>query len=1001
MNVRKLGQRDSGLDLIRITAVFMVLSVHFLLHTSKTAENHATNGFYNLTVEGYGPVEGIVKFFESGDPTCLHGPLMFLMIIMKVLFSACVPLFLILTGYLMSRKTLSRKYYLGIRKTLTVFVLATVVCMFFKSIFLNPAAENAFYDFDLETIFREIGKTNYSFKDYLFGILDFSGANYAWYVEMYIGLFLIAPFLNLAYNKLGSKRKKQVLVATMIFLAILPSIVNTFDFSSANWWLHPAGKTGDYQKLIPGFWMTCMYPIAYYFTGAYIREYGIRLKTRSMIPLFMIMLFLFSAYSYYRSYGEKFNSGVWVYWYGVFPYVIAVMLFTLLNRINANSWNDKIRFVLWKISDVTFGMYLLSFIFDMIIYNRFLNEMYDNVYEKLPFYFVAVPICFVLSMIASFAVTAAAKGIIILYQKIKSFVKRQIEKQNQRKWQDILFILLMLGAVIFSVWKTNYGFGGNDESFYLTIPHRLLKGDVLFQDEWHLSQMCSILQIPFVWLYTTLTGSTDGILLASRVFYVFVHCSATLLIYHKLRNYGVLSVIASVLYFIYTPFNIMALSYDSMGVELVAVSGILLATANYKKGLQVVFSGLAFAGAVLCCPYLILLYPLYGVLVFVHFLLKNKELKLAIKSEMFGVRPFLFFTLGSGILAAVFIVFTIPRIGISGIFDNLKYMFEDPEHPSVPFGKKLFQYFKAIFYMQPHFKYSIFSYCAMALVMLIDRKRKLHRSVYLLVTACIVIYTYVLLLPYVHKNTYNSIMFPLVFIGITSYVLCENKPKELFAGLFVPGILYSFFIHYVSNQFFNVISMAFTTVNLAGLMFLAELITEMRQKPDNITYAVWVKRLSFVMVSVMIVLQGSLEISSKAQHCFWDSNTDELDTEIVDGPAAGLVTTYENAVSYTDLYNDVSRYRECEDGNLLVLSERTWIYLAADKPYGTYSAWLSGEKPNTITRLLEYYKLNPDKEPKYIYIPDDSKWDMKRTLSLLESMDYTVQKTPMGYALEK
>ena len=75
MNVRKLGQRDSGLDLIRITAVFMVLSVHFLLHTSKTAENHATNGFYNLTVEGYGPVEGIVKFFESGDPTCLHGPL--------------------------------------------------------------------------------------------------------------------------------------------------------------------------------------------------------------------------------------------------------------------------------------------------------------------------------------------------------------------------------------------------------------------------------------------------------------------------------------------------------------------------------------------------------------------------------------------------------------------------------------------------------------------------------------------------------------------------------------------------------------------------------------------------------------------------------------------------------------------------------------------------------------------------------------------------------------
>ncbi len=49
----------------------------------------------------------------------------------------------------MSQKTLSRKYYLGIRKTLIVFVLATFICMTFKSINLVPAAKTAFEHFDL------------------------------------------------------------------------------------------------------------------------------------------------------------------------------------------------------------------------------------------------------------------------------------------------------------------------------------------------------------------------------------------------------------------------------------------------------------------------------------------------------------------------------------------------------------------------------------------------------------------------------------------------------------------------------------------------------------------------------------------------------------------------------------------------------------------------------------------------------------------------------------
>ncbi len=74
MDISKLEKRNPALDIIRIVAAFTVLSVHFFLH----------NGFYYETVQGTS---------------------MYIMTLMRTLFSVCVPLFMILTGYLMCNKT--------------------------------------------------------------------------------------------------------------------------------------------------------------------------------------------------------------------------------------------------------------------------------------------------------------------------------------------------------------------------------------------------------------------------------------------------------------------------------------------------------------------------------------------------------------------------------------------------------------------------------------------------------------------------------------------------------------------------------------------------------------------------------------------------------------------------------------------------------------------------------------------------------------------------------
>ena len=125
-----------------------------------------------------------------------------------------------------------------------------------------------------------------------------------------------------------------------------------------------------------------------------------------------------------------------------------------------------------------------------------------------------------------------------------------------------------------------------------------------------------------------------------------------------------------------------------------------------------------------------------------------------------------------------------------------------------------------------------------------------------------------------------------------------------------------------------------------------------------------------------------------------------LDTEIEDGPAEGIITSQGNANAYTALYEDVSQYQNMEEGNILILSVKSWMYLAVDYPYGTYSAWLAGEKDSSIDRLQSYYELNPDKKPRYIYVPNDSKWDMPALLNRLSTYGYTYHSTAQGYMLE-
>ncbi len=264
--------RNINLDIIRCIAIFSVISVHFFLNS----------GFYNVPV---------------------MGKRMYIMVLMRTFFMICVPLFILLTGYLASKNTLSKKYYKKIIPDIVTYVLASLICIMYKKYYLG---------------------INVGIKSGLLSILDFTASNYAWYVEMYIGLFLLIPFLNIIYNNLTSKGQKQALVLTFVALTVLPTLLNIFNFNSLSWWLNPA-SSDSFAKIVPSWWAS-IYPITYYYIGCYLKEFKINLKSVISFILILLAVIGFGSFNYYRCFGVPFKWASYSNFGGIERVVISCLL---------------------------------------------------------------------------------------------------------------------------------------------------------------------------------------------------------------------------------------------------------------------------------------------------------------------------------------------------------------------------------------------------------------------------------------------------------------------------------------------------------------------------------------------------------------------------------------------------------------------------------------------------------------------------------------------------
>ena len=525
-----------------------------------------------------------------------------------------------------------------------------------------------------------------------------------------------------------------------------------------------------------------------------------------------------------------------------------------------------------------------------------------------------------------------------------------ISARRERMCRLLYGLFFALGTA-FLFWKCRYGFGNVDESFYLTIPIRLCQGDSLFLHEWHLSQLSGVLLYPLMWLYRMIFPDTVGILFRFRLLFTAIWAIAALFLFSRLKKFSLVgAMLASLAFLFYTPFGIMALSYNSMGI-LLLLCACALAVRPERVGTSWFFSGFFLAGAVLCCPYLLALYLLFTAAVFA----------LLLKGKKSALRCWLFFSLGCGLMLALFCLLLFSRASIGELIAVFPNIFQDPEHSDYNPLLKLRDYCACILLCNRAFIPGLVVFVLSCVLAFRDKGRRIGFSLVCLAASGILI-CFLVEKPYI-----NFLMFPISLPGLYCVLISRDQSiRRLFLGMWLPGAVYSFCLHLSSNQNYYAISSASTIMAVASIMILSCHLCEEAWR--NSTPPA-LRKAAYLALALLLSVQLCGEIYMRYTSVFWESGMREQTALSESGPEKGLLMTPERLRYYQLHENDVNIIRDAEGiQKVLFLSENTYLYLSAGKEYATYSAWLSGVNAFSLERLDQYYELFPEKTPDGIYI---------------------------------
>ena len=507
---------------------------------------------------------------------------------------------------------------------------------------------------------------------------------------------------------------------------------------------------------------------------------------------------------------------------------------------------------------------------------------------------------------------------------------------------DVFFLIMILGNLFVHLSRIRMGMVEMDESFYLTIPYRLVQGDALLVDEWHLTQLQAVLLFPILKIYLCITKSTEGIYLAFR--YIWLACSVTTAIisYVLLRKKDkYISAVSCVMISLFTYGGLRALSYNTMGVMTAWLLVSLMVTDTKYFKTKYFFAGIVLALIVLCNPYMIMLYIGY-----VCTCLVKRE-----KGGSFGLKALGFVTFGGMIIAILLLYLIFSRATVFEVLTNLKYIFDDPAHQQ----KTFITFFKPIIDFIIWFKLYFILFAAGAMTALFNRKLRKLSFVGLIALSCIM---WILLIVFKTEGVGRfAIYLPLMMLGILSFILTKKRDGALLWKGWIIGIIYAVCMNLASNQGIYVIFNAFIISSGISLFMIKDYLKEEVIWPGQ---RIW--------LGILAGMQIFTQVWVNWNYVFWADDISELKYEIESGPMKGVYVSSQEKEDYEIDCNNVQELGELGGEYVMFFNYfPAGYFLVPEARCGAFSAWLPDFETPDNTKLIHYYELHPDRVPDVVY----------------------------------
>ena len=575
---------------------------------------------------------------------------------------------------------------------------------------------------------------------------------------------------------------------------------------------------------------------------------------------------------------------------------------------------------------------------------------------------------------------------------------------------DYFFIAALLCGLLFHmtlIWAPHRLY---DETFYATVPYRLIIGESLIQHEWHLTQFSALFLYLPVRLWLLIKGSTEGIYLYLRLVYIFAHSAVTIIVYKFFRRYGIWSAVAAIMFYLLIPFKTYALSYTSMLV-IFYLFFVLSLFLIYKKHSTVSYISAGFCFGCCCVnnPIYCIFFAFYLILCALwlkkdilvnmlsnyYFILryakKNPQkakkksfeaTKIAVQKKrdlysqsfstydcFFSKNAIIYSFAGICIIAAISVIFYLATGGtIASLFENFENLMSASEYFTTSKGawiQKSFDYRNAInsISLQMPFLLPIFF-----LILLFDKNRKMnsHRFIYLIVSLGLSILFFAGMMT-ADENTAFFYSFPFAFFSFVCYILTNKRQTDLFFCIWCPCAASALLCSFASNTLFYSSSAICSISNIVGVFFVYDLFKEMKEehKPKEDKTSRYEKVFIFAGQAIIIIAICVQMLNS----CFFMQEFLALEEDYTfkatSGPLKGMYFNEEAFKLYESNLETIDHIKEISDESdaFLTVGNLNWVYMRAERPFGIYSAYYLGFYPKTIAA---YYRNNPDKIPKYI-----------------------------------